>query len=346
MSQKRKAPAPRKRKLPRSQVAALMGHARAFIELCGRHPFATGLFALLGIFGLAFSFITFGVDQVQNREDNVQAAQIQSSLHRVEDAVRPQAEPDDFDPIASTLGSGVESDNVTFPNAYRGRSLTWILANVPEAVPNVWRIDASLKSVAGREFVQFAPYLVLDVSEAQPFPADWSAIYQGERGDAGDTREFNARITPNVGIQYAALIDKNGDIDRDIDYFSLMPSEPEELMVGIMYTPGYVYTYRVGVPFKYKGRYGVHWLTGKIRAGIPAYELPVAGFENTDFEIKTHPDVFEGEASSVADAARANAGQAAKARLFPPAAFVAIVKQSGAGHRQPVLGPDAPGREF
>ena len=121
--------------------------------------------------------------------------------------------------------------------------------------------------------------------------SELSAIYAGERGSASEVRSFEADLLPTPGKQFAALVNgDDGSIRTDVDYFTLSPKEPEEFFLSLNYVPGYIYKYRVGVHYRFKGRDDIHWLTGPIRAGIPNYPLPVAEFETGEFTVRDHPD--------------------------------------------------------
>lgn len=315
--------------------AGSSGHRiRAFIEMCGRHPFATGLFALLSVFGLVFSLVAFSIDQEQSQRDAEETAAIKKVLARVEGTVgviaTPKQEPENFDPVVSTsLKLSTVTDNAVFPKQYMGQSRAWIQENVGESFSSIPFLSFSLRSAAAEEFVQIAPYLLIDVTAVDQVEPGLAAIYEGGRGGAASLREFDAAITPNVGLQFAPLIDgEDGSFRTDVDYFSLMPKEPEEFFLGIRYMPGYVYTLRIGVQYKYKERHRVHWLDRPLRVGVPTYELPVAGFEGQDFGIKFHPDFYDADyqyqpdhyknADLMTSAAQENLQAVNANRLFTP----------------------------
>ncbi len=309
---------------PEAQRPAKPGgrRVREFIEMCGRHPFATGLFALLGVAGLLFSFVGFGVDQVRSRHDALDAAAMRSSLERIEDSVgtivAPAAEPAGFDPVDSTpLELATITDNAIFPRRYMGKPRDWIQANVDESFANIPFLSFSVKSVASEDFVQLAPYLVIDVAAVDPIAPGLAVIYEGERGGASVLWEFSAAIVPEVGFQFAPLINEDRTFRTDVDYFSLMPREPAEFFLGMTFVPGYVYTLRIGVPYKYKGRREFHWLSGTLRAGVPAHELPVSGFDG-NFEIARHPDFDSGHYDAVTSRARENLRVVSASKLFAP----------------------------
>jgi hypothetical protein len=306
-----------------AQRAAKSGgrRVREFVEMCGRHPFATGLFALLSVVGLFFSFVGFGVDQVRSQRDAQDSAAMQSSLERIEDSVgtiAPAVEPAGFDPVESTpLDLATITDNAIFPRRYMGKPRDWIQANVDESFANIPFVSFSLKSVASEEFVQIAPYLVVDVSAVDPVASEQAVIYEGERGGAAVLWEFSAAIVPEVGLQFAPLVNEDGSYRTGVDYFSLMPREPAEFFLGMSFVAGYVYTLRIGIPYKYKGRRELHWLSQPLRAGVPAYELPVAGFDGS-YEIARHPDFDPRQFDAVVSRARENLLAVSASKLFPP----------------------------
>lgn len=298
---------------------------KRFIETCGRHPFATGLFALLSVFGLGFSFVAFGIDQAQSRSEAIETAQIQASLSRVERAIPIAAapEPAGIDPVASTFDSPA-TDNVSFPRRYMGRTKAWIEANAAESFSVIPFLPFSVSSAAEKDFVQLAPYVVFDVMTAEPVGPELASIYEGGRGGAAQLREFSAAIVPEPGLQFAPLVDGEGAYRTDVDYFSLMPGEPEEFFVYANYLPGYVYTFRVGVHYKYKGRHGLHWVTPAMRGGVPDYALPLAGAEAAVFEQAVHPDLTSAAAEDLRAQALENRRVVAASRLFNPSQLAAI----------------------
>jgi tetratricopeptide (TPR) repeat protein len=55
-------------------------HVRQGIETCGKHPFATGLFALIGLAGLIFSIISFDFDRKEAKETTEQIQDVKINL--------------------------------------------------------------------------------------------------------------------------------------------------------------------------------------------------------------------------------------------------------------------------
>lgn len=293
-----------------------------FVEMCGRHPFATGLFALLGIVGLAFSFFTFAVDQAQTQRDSVETAEIRSTVLRVEQAVvkaSPPEEPAGFDPLISETQTLDELiDNITFNDDYVDRSMEWIFENVPESFSEYFVMDFSIRSQVEAEFVQVAPYLVIEVKNVESIPADIATINNPERGGAAAVREFAGSVVPRRGFQFAPLIDgMTGDYRDDVDYFSLMPREPEEFVLNLSFVPGHIYTLRIGAPYKYKGKIAIHWMTQNFRAGVPDIELPVKTWD-AEYAMGPHPYFTADDAERVTVAAQSHARRVAESKVFPP----------------------------
>lgn len=311
------------------------GKARAFIEMCGRHPFATGIFALLGIFGLLFSFVTFGLDQHQSRLDQIQTDRMEGTVNAAaSDVAEIAASATDApltDPIESRAFPIANSvDNVAFRGTAQVPTVEWVFANVKDSFPNLFILQWSIRSGANRDFVQIAPYLVVDVTDVQPVPRDLSALYAGERGAASELRSFEAALRPQKGWQFAALVDGDtGETRNDIDYFTLSPREPEEFYLTLSYVPGYIYTYRVGLHYRFQNRDAVHWLSGPIRAGVPDYPLPVAQYESGQaggegFAVRDHPDYLADNKTAVPARSAVLTKAVSAGKVFTPSQLPAL----------------------
>lgn len=76
---------------PTQPRAGVLPRVRKFIEFCGEHPFATGLFAILGIVGLTLSFVAFGVDRFESvdsaRQVDAVSKDIQSEVSASSEAI-------------------------------------------------------------------------------------------------------------------------------------------------------------------------------------------------------------------------------------------------------------------
>ncbi|QIG79295.1 hypothetical protein [Stakelama tenebrarum] len=295
---------------------------RDFIEVCGRHPFATGLFALIGIFGLLFSFFDFAVSQSQNAENTAQTEQLASSVGRVQDSVddigRDAEDRSGFVPILARPAPIVD-DNLSFPARYQGRKISWIRDHVPEAFPNVWMELISIESSADRVYVQTAPYLIIDVVDVRPISDDLAGYYGGERGAAAEIRYFVGSVTAQKGWHYAPLVDSmNGEYRDDIDFFSLAPHEPEEFILGVDFAAGYLFSYRIGVHYKFEGEHGVHWVTDIRRSGLPTRPMPLTQYADNDYTPGTHPDLEFQNSANIAQRSERNEAQARRGILFNP----------------------------
>lgn len=53
------------------------------IEFCGKHPFVTGLFALLSLFGLALSVIGYQLDREEAKSTTVQVQRVEEKLDKI-----------------------------------------------------------------------------------------------------------------------------------------------------------------------------------------------------------------------------------------------------------------------
>jgi hypothetical protein len=84
-------PAPAKNddsKWPKSKslaqaIASYVGMARAAIEFCGRHPFVTGLLALLSIAGLILSIISYRLDRQDAQSTTDQVRRVEERIEHI-----------------------------------------------------------------------------------------------------------------------------------------------------------------------------------------------------------------------------------------------------------------------
>ena len=61
-----------------------LGLIHSAIELCGKHPFATGLFAILGIIGLAVSIVGYKKDREEAVQTTDQVAGVSEQIEKLE----------------------------------------------------------------------------------------------------------------------------------------------------------------------------------------------------------------------------------------------------------------------
>lgn len=266
-------------------IAGLLRLARQGIEACGRHPFATGLFALLGLFGLAFSIYDSYAAQQQSTDAARTQSEIKSGIATVAQAVAAgQTDAEDregFDPIEAAVDlSPPTDDNVIFDPAYLDEpsldfsagailgTIAWLQRNDPCAVSDFLAAEFTVKSVADREFVQIAPYIVVEVLGAEKLRPDLAYIDASERGAGASVREFSGVVMPQKGLQFIPLIDPDsGEIRRDIDYFTLQPREPEEFVLYLNTMPDYRFDLRIGLHYKFMGKHGIHWVSKPFATG-------------------------------------------------------------------------------
>jgi len=266
-----------------------------------------------------FSFFQFGFDQIQANRNERENRDLRASVERVERSlaeIAPVEEPVGFIPLLARSTSAGANDNVFFQRDHMGQSKAWIEANVQGAFTAPFVYTASISSQAEKDFVQLAPYMLVNVLSVTPVPRDLAGIYQGERGAAASVRDFAVVVTPSVGLQVAPLVDaESGEYRRDVDFFTLMPGEIEEWALTISFVPGYVYEWRYGVQYRYKGEDRVLWLADVARAGMPDYELPIAGWDEARYENGYYED-RRPPFDSYYQQAEANSAFVARNRVF------------------------------
>lgn len=311
---------------------------KLFVEACGRHPFATGLFALLGVIGLIFSFYAYRVDRAENAVDDAAQRAMQADLSggisdlnsQIANLPGAEAEAPGFVPITAVFDPYAQTpDNVTFPASYMADAAAMaetldymdLLADLQDrngSFSELWIMQFSVTSESDRNFVQVAPYIVFDVLDVREIPDGMATVYFGERGGGAEARTFYAKIPPAVGRYYAPLSDPyTGDFRTDIEYFVFEPREPEEFIVEFTTVPGYIYTVRAGLHYKYQNQHRIHWVTAPFRSGKPSRTLPVMDF-SLSFADGPYPNVDHIVASEVEAGAAERLAFVSRGRVFNP----------------------------
>ena len=288
---------------PRPDIRRAGRAANALIEAAGRHPFATGLFAILGVVGFFFSLYTYTVDRREARAGDAQGAAIAEQLADVSARVAAQdadaADARRADPLIVSFEEA--SDNVVF---VAGTGLTDRPLRADEAYGLMTRVaagephfsstpyfDFSVRSDADKLHVQIAPYLVLDVRKVTRIdPVRLASLYDAGRGGAAVVRTFAGDLVPLEGMHIAPLVEEETNAYPRIDYLTLAPGETEEFFLTLSYVPGYVYEFRIGLQTRFGSRAGVTWLPGTFSRGIPLGEMRVYDFSGERFETKAFPD--------------------------------------------------------
>ncbi|WP_430417396.1 hypothetical protein [Parasphingorhabdus sp.] len=276
------------------------GPVKSFVEACGRHPFATGLFAILGVVGLLFSFYSYNADRVESAQSTMNQSQISKNVAELDTRVSniPGAIPesDNFMPLDGQYDPfSDQPDNVAFERSFLPEAQRMVSLSQSGQVDNIGQMIESLRSRAGsvsdvpffefslssrasQRFIQIAPYLVIEVQRAQRLP-DMAMLYFGERGAAAQIRHFSGSVPPQQGLYYAPLVDSmTGGYRTDIDFFNIEPGEVEEFFFEYSLAPGYDYTMRIGVHYKYNDQHKIYWVTNSFSAGFPTGEVPTIGF--------------------------------------------------------------------
>jgi hypothetical protein len=309
---------------------------KAFVEMCGRHPFATGLFALIGLAGLAFSVFQFAVDQRQNAEDGKIAT---ATLNKVSTTQKSLASVDEkLDSLADTTTDSDEAvapvsaeiapidhalDNVTFPESVSGRydgstPLSKIYREQSNGFGHFSFFGFTMRSTLNQDFARVAPFVVAQVIDVRPISDKIFTHYRGERGDAAILYYFHLALLPERGIQVAPLVSPDTGIPRsDVQYFKLAPRESEEAMLDISYVPGYIYHLRLGLQYRTPKGDKLVWITPVFRSGLPSKSHPVKNFD-ADAEVKFHPDLEMADAGETRRRARSYKSFIQRQPLFRP----------------------------
>lgn len=307
---------------------------KSFVEMCGRHPFATGLFALIGLFGLLFSFFQFAVDQQQNADDDKVAsvtqakvgvavekvAQVGSKVDALAEAVVD--EDPSIVPVAAEIGK-IEwaYDNISFPASNidkygESAGIASILSTEKDAFGNVSFVSFTMRSTLNQEFARVAPYVVADVADVKAIPDNIATLYEGGRGDGGVLYYFKLQVLPERGLQVAPLVRAGSDEPRtDLQYFKLAPREPEEAMLDIRYVPGYVYRLRLGLQYRSSAGDRIVWITPYFRAGLPDGLHPVRT-SGAEYQTALHPDMEFSDANATRKLAKQYKTFVARQPLF------------------------------
>jgi len=275
-----------------------LGAGREAVEFCGRHPFATGVFALLGIAGLGFSMYGFSVD----REDAIVTGnQISEGVETTVNALDPDRQDSSLDiPIKIDFGNfGDTIDTVIFRTSnnefsaearfdYDQKRELLELYGQEDTYSSTPFINFSISSLADKNFVQVAPYIIVDVSHVHSLEPDIAAVYLGERGGGAVLREFNGTVMPLVGAQVVPLDQSN--YTSKIDFMTLEPGEVEEFHVALDFMPEIAVSFRLGIQVKFMGEQQVVWTERIFHRANTAREIPLITWQNSKFEVDTYPD--------------------------------------------------------
>jgi len=149
----------------------------------------------------------------------------------------------------------------------------------------------SVSSIADKNFVQIAPYLLFDVYNVEPINQKLAAIFSPGRGGGAVLREFNGTMIPVEGIQVAPMWDAmEGDYNRSIDFITLAPGEVEEFFLTLTFLPDYYYDFRIGLQIKFNGQNSIVWTERSFLRGYPSQKMPLYNYSGNAFALEYHPD--------------------------------------------------------
>lgn len=287
---------------PETPVTTKLGRSvKSGIEFCGKHPFATGLFALVGVLGLMVSIYGFSLDRVEARETGDQIVDLDEKVDVLNTEIS-QLDPNVRDaaietPVKIDFGRwGDQIDTVIFPPnevtdsahaADRSARMRFIY-NKYDSVSSSPLYNFSVSSIADKNFVQIAPYVLIDVIELERPPMQLEAFYLGERGGGAVLREFYGALAPVEGIQVAPLSQRTAA--QKIDFITLEPGEVEEFHLNLQYYPDHWFEFRIGLQIKFNGRPATVWGERVYRRGNVSGSIPTITWSNETPEVMPYPD--------------------------------------------------------
>lgn len=121
------------------------------------------------------------------------------------------------------------------------------------------------------EWIKLAPYLVVDIISTEPFAEASNYFATWGKGGGGSSKDFLTVLSPNQSKISGApqLYALKPDSDEAFDYFTLEPGERESFILTINLIPGYLYNFKVGVFYSYKGTQDITWIDRVFLCGIP-----------------------------------------------------------------------------
>ena len=68
-------------------IKEIFRHLQDGVEFCGKHPFVTGLFALIGLIGLVLSVVGFQIDREEATSTTEQVQRVEKKLEEISDKI-------------------------------------------------------------------------------------------------------------------------------------------------------------------------------------------------------------------------------------------------------------------
>lgn len=292
------------------------------IEFCGKHPFATGLFALIGVFGLFVSIYGFVLDRGEANETERQITELDEKVRNLDTNIS-ELDPDSRDsaintPIRIDFGNGGDaidtvifdqSELSTYPESVdhetkskiedlKIKDMNRIYAEL-DSVSSTPFFNFSVSSVADKNFVQIAPYVLVEVIEVKQPKMQLAAYNLVERGGAGVLREFFGALVPVEGLQVAPLM--QDFTSQRIDFITLEPGEVEEFHLSLRYFPDYWFEFRIGLQLKFSGKTITVWADRTHRRGSVNGSLPVITWSDNAPRVQALPDGEDASPQSLSE---------------------------------------------
>lgn len=118
--------------------------------------------------------------------------------------------------------------------------------------------------------VIIAPYFIIEKRKIEKFPPEdeCNSFYYEGKGAGGIRRHFIGVLSPDMDhFTYGPLYDR---VKQEMPGFiTLKEGEVEEWVLNIQYVPGYIYTFRIGFVYTFKGKQSIKWVKEIFTVGNP-----------------------------------------------------------------------------
>lgn len=227
-------------------------------------------------------------------------------------------------PIAATFSSFDPGDRV-YPGATTNTPYL-ALQYEYRAIPVEIEVHISITSRHHSPDLMLPPYVFVDLLKCEPFPASNVGVEILGKGDGGEIGECLAVLSPErMGIYPAPRMNfYNGSLQfPEYDYYSLQYGENAEIFLYCYPTPGHIYTFRVGIPYKRGKKTHVLWSRENFTVGYPRGDIPIhyTDYENGWYIVETRVAKVWCYQDNVLPEAQAIDQQSFSSRLFSPDQF-------------------------
>lgn len=106
-------------------VTRILFRIRHGIEFCGKHPFVTGLFALIGLFGLALSIVSFNLDREDAKGTTEQVQRVEKKIDEINAELGSSKQTQGFTIDRITSPAGIQAAKDAIQEFY-GNSISYV----------------------------------------------------------------------------------------------------------------------------------------------------------------------------------------------------------------------------